>query len=210
LPARLLVLSHGAIRSLIGAHRPRLIAVTIFFATGFTSVAFAGERQDLARIPSMIYASGCGGCTSLSYAAPSPHADNIYRGYGDGPFAYANPETDVVTRSYYGASTQASPRDEVVHRTIKSRQVSGRSATPVPNIVMVNGQRVEIVPPDEVNSIDLVAADVPGLEQAEVRFAPLAATGRPTVLAQALAVMAGALAAVAVGLFLIRWRSVRI
>ena len=38
------------------------------------------------------------------------------------------------------------------------------NAMPVPNIVVVNGQQVEIVPPDEVNSIDL-AADVPGFEQ---------------------------------------------
>ena len=266
MPARLLVLSYGAIRFLIGAHRPRLIAVTIFFATGLTSVAFAGERRDLARIPSMIYASGCVGCTSLSYAVPSPHADDIYRGYVDGPFAYANPETDVVTRSYYGAPTLASPRAHVVHRTSKSRQVSGRShrhaveprmktshhqskravarakkltrrdrplagnvrvastfaalpahvtrsrsafsaaptiSPPASNVVVVNGRQVEIVSPEEINSIDL-AAGVPGLEQA----ASVGAS--PTLLAQALSVIAGALAAVAFGLFLIRWRSVRI
>jgi hypothetical protein len=122
LPARLLVLSYGAIRFLIGAHRPPLIAVAIFFATGLTSVAFAGERRDLARIPSMIYASGCVGCTSLSYAVPSRYTDDFQRGTVVGPFAYANPETDAVARSYYGAPTQASPRAHVAHRTNKSHR----------------------------------------------------------------------------------------
>ena len=74
---------------------------------------------------------------------------------------------------------------------------------------MVKGHQVEIVPPDEVNSMDL-AADVPGLELADVQFAPLAATASPTVLAQALSVIAGALAGALVGWLLIGWRSVRI
>ena len=51
MPARLLVLSYGAIRSLIGAHRPPLIAVAILFATGLTSVAFAAEWRRLKRLP---------------------------------------------------------------------------------------------------------------------------------------------------------------
>jgi hypothetical protein len=251
---------------LIGG-RLLLIAVAILFATGLTSVAFAGEWRDLAGdgVPSM-YAIGCIGCTSESYSVPSRYADELHRGYVGRPFAYANPETDAVTRSYYGAPAQVSSRAHVVHRTIKSRQANGRShrraveprmktshhqakravarakklarrerplagnvrvastfaalpvlvtgsrsafnaapviPRPVPNIVVVNGQRVDIVSPDEVNSIDL-ATNATGLEQA----ANVSAS--PTLLAQALSVIAGALAAVAVGLLLIGRRSVPI
>jgi hypothetical protein len=72
--------------------------------------------------------------------------------------------------------------------------------------VVVNSQWVEIVSPDEVNSID---AETPGLEQADVRSAPL--TTRANVsLAQALSVISGALAGLSVGLFLIRRSSERI
>jgi hypothetical protein len=75
--------------------------------------------------------------------------------------------------------------------------------------VVVNGQRVEIVSPDEVNSIDL-AAETPGLEEAEVRSAPLTTRANVTSLAQALPVISGALAGLSVGLFLIRRSSERI
>jgi hypothetical protein len=75
--------------------------------------------------------------------------------------------------------------------------------------VVVNGQRVEIVSPDEVNSIDL-AAETPGLEEAEVRSAPLTTRANVTSLAQALSVISGALAGLSVGLFLIRRSSERI
>jgi hypothetical protein len=129
LPARSLVNSFGAIGFFFRAHCPNFIAVAIF-ATGLTSVAFAGEQRDLAGdgVPSMIDASGgCGGCASESYAVPSPYADDIFRGYVGGPFAYANPETDVVTRSYYGTRIQVPPRAHVVHRTIKPRQLGARS-----------------------------------------------------------------------------------
>ena len=74
---------------------------------------------------------------------------------------------------------------------------------------MINGQRVEIVPPDEVNSLDL-AAETPGLEQADVRSALLATGANVTSLAQALSVISGALAGLSVGLFLIRRSSERI
>ena len=76
-------------------------------------------------------------------------------------------------------------------------------------VVVVNGQQVEIVSPDEVNSIDL-ATETPGLEQADVRSAPLAASANVTSLASALSVISGALAGLSVGLFLIRWNSKRI
>jgi hypothetical protein len=75
--------------------------------------------------------------------------------------------------------------------------------------VVVNGQRVEIVSPDEVNGIDL-AAETPGLEQADVRSAPLATRANVTSLAQVLSVISGALAGLSVGLFLIRRSSERI
>jgi hypothetical protein len=73
--------------------------------------------------------------------------------------------------------------------------------------VVVNGQWVEIVSPDEVNSID---AETPGLEQADVRSAPLTTRANVTSLAQALSVISGALAGLSVGLFLIRRSSERI
>jgi hypothetical protein len=125
------------------------------------------------------------------------------RGYVGGPLAYANPDEDL-SRPYYARPTQA--------RTPPNRPAldAAVSVAPRPNVVMVNGQRVEIVSPDEVNSIDL-AADTPGLdEQADVRSAPLAASANVTSLAQALSVIAGALTGLSVGLFLIRWRSERI
>ena len=73
--------------------------------------------------------------------------------------------------------------------------------------VVVNGQWVEIVSPDEVNSID---AETPGLEQADVRSTPLTTRANVTSLAQALSVISGALAGLSVGLLLIRRSSERI
>jgi hypothetical protein len=78
-----------------------------------------------------------------------------------------------------------------------------------PRIVVVKGRQVEIVSPDEVNSIDS-AADAPGLEQPEVHLTPLAASASPTLLAQALSVIAGALAGAAVGwLLIVEWGAAR-
>ena len=115
------------------------------------------------------------------------------RGYVGGPLAYANPETEDLRRPYYARPTQA--------RTPPNRPALDTAVSVAPK---VNDQRVEIVSPDEVNSIDL-AADMPG-----VRSAPLAASANVTSLAQALSVIAGALTGLSVGLFLIRWRSERI
>lgn len=77
----------------------------------------------------------------------------------------------------------------------------------MPNVVTVNGQQIEIVSPGELNKIDLTA-DASSL--AGVPSPPLNTRATTTVLAQALSTMAGALAGLSVGLFLIRWRSVRI
>jgi hypothetical protein len=77
----------------------------------------------------------------------------------------------------------------------------------MPNVVTVNGQQIEIVSPGELNKIDLTA-DASSL--AGVRSPPLNTRATTTALAQALSTMAGALAGLSVGLFLIRWRSVRI
>jgi hypothetical protein len=126
------------------------------------------------------------------------------RGYVGGRLAYANPENEGLSRHYYARPTQA--------RTPPNRPAldAAVSVAPMPNVVMFNARWVEIVSPDEVNSIDL-AADTPGLdEQADVRSAPLAASANVTSLAQALSVIAGALAGLSVGLLLIRWRSERI
>jgi len=115
------------------------------------------------------------------------------------PLAYANPEDEDLSRPYYARPIQA--------RTSPNRPAldAAVSVAPMPNVVMVNGQRVEIVSPDEVNSIDL-AAKTPGLEQADVRSAPLATRANVTSLAQALSVIAGALAGLSVGLFLIQMK----
>jgi hypothetical protein len=78
----------------------------------------------------------------------------------------------------------------------------------MPNLVLVNGQQIEIVSPGELNTIDLTA-DTPSPERADVRSPPLDTRATTTLLSQALSTIAGALAELSVGLFLIR-RSVRI
>jgi hypothetical protein len=167
------------------------MVIAILFATALTSAAFAGERRGLAP------------------ADP----DDSFSSYAGGPLAYANPEYDAVTRTYYGDRVHATPRDHTVHRTIgrPALNATPMSARSVPNVIVVNGRRVEIVSPDDVNGIDL-AADAPGLERADLRSARPAASvsASPTLLAQALSVIAGALAALLVGLFLIGRTAVRI
>lgn len=258
LPAKSLGALFVSIGAFFAAHRACLMVIVAVFATGLTSGAFASERR-------AVYASGCVGCASGSDAVPPLYSDENYRGYVGGPFAYANPEADAVTGSYDGAPTQASPRSRVVHRTIKSRQVSRRShghtveprmktyhhqakrpvarvkklgrrerplagnvrvastlaalpvlvtrsrsafnaapiiSPPASNVVVVNGRQVEIVSPEEINSIDL-AADAVAPEQVK------SLNASPTLLAETLSMIAGALAAVAVCLFL-RGRSARI
>jgi hypothetical protein len=188
--ARSLVPPFGAISSFIGGHRARLMAIATLFVAALTSVAFAGEWRGVAP------------------ADP----DDSYRGYIVGPYAYANPENDAVTRSYYARPIHDPTHARIHHFTEPpALNAAPLSATHVPNIVAVKGQRVEIVSPDEVNGIDL-AADAPGLERADVRSARPATSvsASPTLLAQALSVIAGALAALAVGLFLIGRTAVRI
>jgi hypothetical protein len=73
-----------------------------------------------------------------------------------------------------------------------------RSAAPVPSMILGKGQQVEIVSADELNSIDLAVA-APAPEQVTQRVAS------QRQLAQTASIMAGALAGVAVGLFLISW-----
>jgi hypothetical protein len=191
LPATSLVLSAGAIGSFVGARRISLMVIAILFAAVLASVAFAGERRGLAP------------------ADP----DGSFRGSAGGQFAYANPENDAVTRTYYGDGVHAPQRDHTVRRTIGGPALSATpmSARSVPNVIGVNGRLVEIVSPDEVNSIDL-AVNAPGLEPADLRSARPAASvsASPPLLAQALSVIAGALAALLVGLFLIGRRAVRI
>jgi hypothetical protein len=174
LPATSLVLSAGAISSFVGAHRTSLMVIAILFAAALTSVAFAGERRGLAP------------------------AEDSFRGVAGGQLAYANPENNAVTRTYYGDRVHAPPREHTVHRTIgrPALNATPMSARSVPNVIVVNGRRVEIVSPDEVNSIDL-AAYAPGSEQSA------------SVSAQFLSTTAGALAGALVGWWLIGWRSLR-
>ena len=125
-------------------------------------------------------------------------------GFIGGPLAYANPENEELGWRYYARPRQA--------RTPPSRQpldAAPASGVPMPNVVMVNGRQIEIVSPGELNKIDLTA-DTSRLEQAGVRSPPLVGRATTTLLAQALSTIAGALAGLSVGLFLIRWMSVRI
>jgi len=148
------------------------MAIATLFVAALTSVAFAGEWRGVAP------------------ADP----DDSYRGYIVGPYACANPENDAVTWSYYARPIH-DPTHVRIHHFAEPPALNAAplSATHVPNIVVVKGQQVEIVSPDEVKSIDL-------------RSEPAG----PTLLAQTLSVMAGALAALADGLFLIGRRAVRI
>jgi len=116
-------------------------------------------------------------------------------GYVGGPLAYANPENEELGWRYYARPRQA--------------RTPAAASVPMPNAVMVNGQQIEIVSPGELNKIDLTA-DTSSPDQAGGRSPPLDRRATTTLLAQALSTIAGALAGLSVGLFLIRWRSVRI
>ena len=122
------------------------------------------------------------------------------RGYVGGPLAYANPENQELGWRYYARPRQARTRGSPLN-------AAAASVVPEPNVVVVNGQQIEIVSAGELNRIDLTA-DTSTL--AGVRSRPLDRRTTTTVLAQALSTIAGALAGLSVGLFLIRWRSVRI
>src|SRR5262249_50818199 len=152
-------------------------AIIILFTAILTSVAFAIERRGLVVA-----------------------ADD--RGYVGGPLAYANPEYEDLGRRYYVRPRQA--RTAPSGSPLNAATVT---VVPTPNVVVVNGQQIEIVSPDELNKTH-PPADAPSLAQADVRSSPLATRATTTLLAQALSTMAGALAGLSVGLFLIRWRSV--
>jgi hypothetical protein len=126
------------------------------------------------------------------------------RGYIGGPLAYANPENEELGWRYY-----ARPRQARTPPSGRPLDAAAASVVPMPNAVMVNGQQIEIVSPGELNKIDLIA-DTSSLEQAGVRSPPLDRRATTTLPAQALSTIAGALTGLSVGLFLIRWRSVRI
>ena len=162
-----------------GAISSVIAAIVILFAGSWTSVAFADERR------------------SLAIAADD-------RGYIGGPLAYANPENEELGWRYY-----ARPRQARTPPSGRPLDAAAASVVPMPNVVMVNGQQIEIVSPGELNKIDLTA-DTSRLKQAGVRSPRLVGRATATLLAQALSTIAGALAGLSVGLFLIRWRSVRI
>jgi len=153
-----------------------IAAIVVLFVASLTSVAFAEERR------------------GLGVAVDD-------RGYVGGPLAYANLEDEQLGWRYYARRRQA--------RTPPSRpplDAAAVSAVLTPKVVVVNGQQIEIVSADELNTIDLTA-DTPSLEQAGVRSPPIGTRATTTLLAQALPLIAGALAGLSVGLFLIRWSS---
>jgi hypothetical protein len=154
-------------------------AIIILFTASLTSVAFAIER--------------CG----LAVAGDD-------RGYVGVPLAYANPENEYLGRRY-----SVRPRQARTPPSGSPLNAAAVTLVPKPKVVVVNGQQIEIVSPDELNKIDLTA-DTPSLGQADVRSPPLNTRATTTLLAQALSTIAGVLAGLSVGLFLIRWRSARI
>jgi len=152
-----------------------IAAIVVLFVARLTSVAFAEERR------------------GLGVAVDD-------RGYVGGPLAYANLEDEQLGWRYYARRRQA--------RTPPSRpplDAAAVSAVLTPKVVVVNGQQIEIVSADELNTIDLT--DTPSLELAGVRSPPIGTRATTTLLAQALPLIAGALAGLSVGLFLIRWSS---
>ena len=120
------------------------------------------------------------------------------------PLAYANPENEYLGRRY-----SVRPRQARTPPSGSPLNAAAATLVPKPKVVVVNGQQIEIVSPDELNKIDLTA-DTPSLGQADVRSPPLNTRATTTLLAQALSTIAGVLAGLSIGLFLIRWRSARI
>jgi hypothetical protein len=108
------------------------------------------------------------------------------------PARRAPPPSPTTTQSTYAALPAVfTPAQPLLDPT-------PRSAAPVRSMILGKGQQVEIVSADELNSIDLaIAAPAPE------RVTQLVASQRQ--LAQTASIMAGALAGVAVGLFLISW-----
>jgi hypothetical protein len=153
-----------------------IAAIVVLFVASLTSVAFAEERRGL-------------GVAIVDI------------GYVGGPLAYANLEDEQLGWGYYARRRQA--------RTPPSRpplDAAAVSAVLTPKVVVVNGQQIEIVSADELNTIDLTA-DTPSLELAGVRSSPIGTRATTTLRAQALPLITGALAGLSVGLFLIRWSS---
>jgi hypothetical protein len=151
-----------------------IAAIVVLFVASLTSVAFAEERRGL-------------GVAIVDI------------GYVGGPLAYANLEDEQLGWGYYARRRQA--------RTPPSRpplDAAAVSAVLTPKVVVVNGQQIEIVSADELNTIDLTA-DTPSF--AGVPSSPIGTRATTTLLAQALPLIAGALAGLSVGLFLIRWSS---
>lgn len=173
------MLSARPVVLLFGAIGSFAAIIILFTASLTTSVAIAFERR------------------ALAVAADD-------RGYVGGPLAYANPEDEDLGRRY-----SVRPRQARTPPSGSPHNAAAVTVVPKPKVVVVNGQGIEIVSPDELNKIDLTA-DTPTLVQADMRSPPLDTRATTTLLAQALSTIAGALAGLSVGLFLIRWRSVRI
>jgi hypothetical protein len=139
--------------------------------------------------------------TSVAFADERRGLGVDGRDYVGGPLAYANLEDEELGWRYYARRRQA--------RTPPRRpplDAAAVSAVPTSKVVVVNGQQIEIVSADELNTIDLTA-DTPSLELAGARSPPIGTRATATLLAQALPLIAGALAGLSVGLFLIRWSS---
>jgi hypothetical protein len=127
-------------------------AIVILFTASLTSMAFAFERRGFAVV-----------------------ADD--RGYAGGPLAYANPENEDLGRRYY-----VRPRQARTPPSGSPLNAAAVTVVPMPNVVTVNGQQIEIVSPGELNKIDLTA-DRSSLKQANVRSLQLDKRATTTLLA---------------------------
>ena len=161
-----------------------------------------GAIGSFAAIIILFTANLTSGAFAIERRALGAAADD--RGYVGGPLAYANPEDKDLGRRYF-----LRPRQARTPPSGSPLNAAAVTVVPKPKVVVVNSQRIEIVSPDELNKIDLTA-DTPTLVQADVRSPPLDTRATPTLLAQALSTIAGALAGLSVGLFLIRLGSVLI
>ena len=94
MPARSLIPSFAAIRSLLAPHRAGLLVIISAWAIGL--VLFGTDGQALGMVDaggqSKLYASDCLGYASVSPAGASPSSEESDKVHLGGMFAYAGPE----------------------------------------------------------------------------------------------------------------------
>ena len=213
----------AAITSLRGAHRARFLVIIWLWATGLMSVPLATAGQALGLVDAAV---GCVGCAAVNSAAALPYPDERDNGYTGGPLAYATPGDDVVARTENAITINdalplEAPTQIRLHRFLQpyarineaptNKKQPARRASPPPKDIGVTGLTLStfvalpriftsVQPPLNPAPADAAqVANPPGPGQAT------SVTASQNVSAQALSVIAGALAGAAVGLFLVSW-----